>query len=54
MRNLASLQEGTKTWFVDSGNAGIVEMTVEVAVVVPVWAVIMVVVVGGSWIVVSP
>jgi len=48
MRNLASLQAGTKTWFVDSGNDGIVETTIEVAVVVPVWAVIIVTVVGRS------
>jgi hypothetical protein len=54
MRNLASLQAGAKTWFVDSGKAGIVETTVEVAVVVPVWAVTIVMVVGGSGIVVSP
>jgi len=48
------LQAGAKTWFVDSGKEGIVEMTVDVAVVVPVWAVIRVTVLGGSWIVVSP
>lgn len=54
MRNLASLQAGTKTWFVDLGKEGMVESLVEVAVVVPVWAVIIVMVVGGSGIVVSP
>jgi hypothetical protein len=36
MRNLASLQAGTKTWFADPGKEGIVETMVDVAVAVPV------------------